>query len=139
MNAKLDAKLCKKYPLLYADRMVSMQTTAMCWGFQCGDGWYKLIDELSAKLETMIAAWIKTFPNNIVYVPRASTVKEKYGTLRFYMTIATDEMYTIIDKVESKSAKTCEACGKPGKIRGQGWYYTRCYKCWKKQGSGLCL
>jgi hypothetical protein len=24
------------------------------------------------------------------------------------------------------SARTCEVCGAPGKIRGQGWYYTAC-------------
>jgi hypothetical protein len=65
--------------------------------------------------------------------PRASQVKEKYGTLRFYMTHATEEMYAITDKAERQSSKTCEECGKPGKIRGRGWLYTRCSACWKKE------
>lgn len=64
--------------------------------------------------------------------PRASQVKEKYGTLRFYLTSGIDEMYAIADNAESQSSVTCETCGKPGKIRGQGWYSTRCAVCWKK-------
>ncbi len=50
MNTKLDAKLCKKYPNLYRDRGESMQNTAMCWGFQRGDGWYDLLREAAEKL-----------------------------------------------------------------------------------------
>jgi hypothetical protein len=65
--------------------------------------------------------------------PRASQIKEKYGTLRFYMTSATNEMYAITDEAERRSAKTCEKCGQPGKLRGQGWLYTRCSPCWKKE------
>ena len=65
--------------------------------------------------------------------PRASQVKEKFGTLSFYLTSGTDTMYEIADAAERKSAKTCEACGKPGKLRGRGWLYTRCIPCWKKQ------
>jgi ribosomal protein S14 len=65
--------------------------------------------------------------------PRASQVKEKFGTLRFYMTFETDEMSTIINKAESQSSKTCEACGRPGKIRGKYWLSTRCLRCWRKE------
>jgi hypothetical protein len=65
--------------------------------------------------------------------PRASQVKEKYGTLRFYMTSGTDEMYAITDKAERQSSVTCEFCGKPGKLRGRGWLYTRCAPCWKRE------
>ena len=54
MNTKKDEALCNKYPNLYRNRNKSPQTTCMSWGFSCGDGWYDLIDELSAKLETEI-------------------------------------------------------------------------------------
>jgi hypothetical protein len=70
--------------------------------------------------------------------PRASQVKEKFGTLRFYLTHGTDEMYAITDEAERRSASTCEACGKPGKLRGRGWLYTRCAKCWKKERKNAC-
>lgn len=58
--------------------------------------------------------------------PRASQVKEKYGTLRFYMSSANDKMYDMIEDAESKSAVTCEECGQPGELRGGGWLRTLC-------------
>ena len=50
MRKELDEALCAKYPLIFKDRHSSMQTTAMCWGFDCGDGWYNIIDVLCGKL-----------------------------------------------------------------------------------------
>ena len=133
MNIKLEAKLCKKYPRLYADRFAPMQNTAMCWGFQCGDGWYKIIDQLSSELEKIIVQYIKDNPYSADCYLRASTVKEKYGTLRFYMVSETAEMSALIRKAEKQSAKTCEVCGEPGKLRGRAWYSTRCTPCWEKE------
>lgn len=50
MNAELDKKLCDTYPEIFTDRHAPMNQTAMCWGFECGDGWYWLIDQLCAAL-----------------------------------------------------------------------------------------
>lgn len=46
MREDLDNKLCEKYPQIFKNRHAHMQETAMCWGFQCGDGWYDIIDVL---------------------------------------------------------------------------------------------
>ena len=46
MRKDLDEALCAKYPLIFKDRNGNMQHTAMCWGFECGDGWYNIIDTL---------------------------------------------------------------------------------------------
>jgi hypothetical protein len=59
-------------------------------------------------------------------VPTVVQVKEKMGTLRFYINAGTDKHYNYINFAESMSAVTCETCGAPGKIRGRGWYYTAC-------------
>lgn len=65
--------------------------------------------------------------------PRASQVKEKYGTLSFYMTHGTDEIFDLIGDAERKSAKVCEDCGKKGKLRtDRSWIKTLCSKCDKK-------
>lgn len=84
-----------------------------------------------------VADKLTSMYNNPIYwyggPPRASQIKEKFGMLRFYMTHQTDEMSAIIVKAESQSSKTCEECGKPGKLRGRGWSYTRCAPCWKKE------
>ena len=86
-----------------------------------GDGWFKIIDELSAAIVKL--------DKNV----KASQVKEKYGTLRFYTDGHTDEVDKLIDEAEAKSVVTCEVCGKPGKMRGKSWLSIRCDSCWKKE------
>lgn len=129
MKRALDTKLCKKYPLLYSDRDESMLKTLMCWGFACGDGWYKILDEASAKLEKLIKQWYKDNPTEpLDNLPRACQIKEKYGTLRFYLTTGTDEMFDVANNTEEQSMTTCEQCGEKGKLRGHFWLYTACDK-----------
>jgi len=50
MRRELDEALCVKYSLIFKDRNGNMQNTAMCWGFECGDGWYNIIDVLCGKV-----------------------------------------------------------------------------------------
>jgi hypothetical protein len=50
MRRELDEALCAKYPLVFKDRNENMMHTAMCWGFECGDGWYNIIDILCGLL-----------------------------------------------------------------------------------------
>ena len=50
MKRELDEALCARYPLIFKDRNENMMNTAMCWGFECGDGWYNIIDILCTKL-----------------------------------------------------------------------------------------
>lgn len=128
MKEENDKKLVEAFPLLYRDRNASMQTTAMCWGFSCDDGWFDIIWDLSSKLEPLIQKIHNEHPD-IEYLPRASQVKEKFGGLRFYMTSDTDEMYNLIEEAETLSYKTCEGCGNPGKERGTAWITTLCDTC----------
>ena len=104
----------------------------MCWGFQHGDGWYDLIDCLSGQL-TRLAAW------EGVLVPQASTVKEKYGTLRFYCCPTTDIMSACIAAAERQSAHTCEQCGatQTARVRGGYWRSCRCAKCTHADGGPI--
>ena len=44
MTPELDSKLCEKYPLIMTERRLGAMETAMCWGFDHGDGWYYLLD-----------------------------------------------------------------------------------------------
>ena len=119
MNKLLDKKLCKKYPELFKDRNGDMRKTAMCWGFECGDGWFKLIDELCAEIMQVCD-----------YVPVVTQVKEKYGTLSFYIDSGNDAVYKALVKAERKSGHICEVCGKRGKIRSNKvlWIRTLCDK-----------
>ena len=51
MKPELDKQLCERYPKIFADRYADMTTTAMCWGFDCGDGWFNLLDQLCRQIQ----------------------------------------------------------------------------------------
>jgi hypothetical protein len=156
MRRELDEALCAKYPLVFKDRNADMRTTAMCWGLECGDGWYNLIDVLcglltseyrgaQSRYEYLMQAGVggilygtKTvtqedidhakakLEEETLKVPVAVQVKEKFGGLRFYVQAATDKHYQYISFAESMSYRTCEECGAPGKTYTDGWHTTLC-------------
>lgn len=121
MDKALDEALVKTFPLLYRDRYGDMRNTAMCWGFP-KKGWFLILWNLSEKLEKLIGA----MPADQQEHYRASQAKEKFGCLRFYTSSSNDEMEKLIDEAEALSAKTCETCGEPGVLRGDGWLITAC-------------
>lgn len=51
MNRHYDKYLVKKYPKLFRDRYKSMRETCMCWGFECGDGWFNILRALCANIQ----------------------------------------------------------------------------------------
>ena len=138
MRKELDEALCKKYPEIFQNRYGDMRETAMCWGFECGEGWYNIIDKLCGNIQSHID-WrnsqrerlLESNPYNVKipdYVPQvvASQVKEKFGTLRFYYEGGDDYVFGVVSMAESMSGVTCETCGKPGTTGGKGWIHTAC-------------
>jgi len=59
MNPEKDNLLCGRYPKIFANRYGDMRTTAMCWGFECGDGWFDLLDSLCGTIQNHIDWSIK--------------------------------------------------------------------------------
>lgn len=124
MNPQNTEKLFKDFPRLFQGKDHGMQRNLMCFGFECGDGWFDLIYQLCADLE---AEYQKLDPKDLDendYI--AFQVKEKFGGLRFYLSSETDAMYKLTDAAEDKSFTICEDCGNPGKPRGGGWIRTLC-------------
>ena len=109
------------YPALYRQHALPMSETAMCWGIDTGDGWFDIINRLSKRITEIDAREGTT--------TEAVQVKEKFGTLRFYIDLGTDDVFAAIEEAERESAVTCEACGKPGRLRVGGWLTTRCDEC----------
>ena len=77
---------------------------------QVADGWLPIVEEM---LE-----YLKDFPIRILQI------KEKFGQLRVYYeydTPVTHEQGILISRIlqdaADKAAKTCEICGKPGKLK----------------------
>ena len=56
-------------------------------------------------------------------------VKEKFGTLRFYIGAASDEMWKRVSQAEVESESVCEECGAPGEARPGSWIKTLCLSC----------
>ena len=131
MRKELDEKLCAKYPKIFVNRHGDMKETLMCWGFECGDGWYNIINQLCANIQNHIdwnnESHAKGF-EQYKKIPQvvAVQIKEKFGTLRFYYSGGDDTISGIVRMAESMSAVTCEECGAPGQLRGRGWMYTAC-------------
>ena len=122
MDEHLDKQLVKDCPNLYRDRNEDMRITAMCWGFP-ETGWHDLIRKASVAIEAEIMKMPKEDRPNY----RATQVKEKFGTLRFYMSATTPEMDKAIDEAEYASAHTCETWGKEGKLmNNRGWVSCVC-------------
>jgi hypothetical protein len=105
----------QKCPKLYKNGIV----------FECGKGWSHIILELSLDIEALLE---KKPHYSEIY---AIQVKEKYGTLRFYMTLETDEITALIEDAEALSSQTCESCGSSGKMRGVRWMEVKCEECFK--------
>jgi hypothetical protein len=124
MKRELDELLCKKYPKMFVNRHADMTTTAMCWGFACGDGWFNIIDQLCANIQSHID-W-KNKEKEIVPQVTVVQVKEKFGGLRFYYDGGDDYIHGLSSMAESISELTCETCGNPVKRQGGGWVYTAC-------------
>ena len=107
------------------------------WGkwISCDKGWYKLLVDTNRKMKMM-------WPQYEIH-----QVKEKYGTLRFYWGISSEDenwqelsddvsntiydiMMDISHQAENRSAYICESCGAHGKTRVRRyWYKTLCAPC----------
>lgn len=51
MKKELDELLCNRYPKIFRDRHGDMRITAMCWGFDIGDGWFNIIDKMCRNMQ----------------------------------------------------------------------------------------
>jgi hypothetical protein len=131
MREELDEQLCKKYPLIFKNRHGDIRETLMCFGFEHGDGWYQILDSLCGNIQSYIDWNNKNFDKGYTQykqIPQvvAVQVKEKFGGLRFYYDGGDDHISGMVRMAESWASHTCEVCGAPGKLRGQGWVYTAC-------------
>ena len=153
MNDDLQQKLYEEYPLIFAQKDLSMQETAMCWGIATGDGWYDILNhacfliqqrvvqpiENIALYEKWIAEEGQTRIDSLkeqieeekkkIITVQFVQVKEKFGTLRIYHTSYDPYIAGVISMAEGMSASTCESCGNKGLLSTKGWYHTLCDPC----------
>ena len=122
MNKDLEKKLVEKYPDALSDYGGDIRKTCMAWGFECGNGWFKILEEFCEKVGN-----IPGF--------KFAQVKEKFGILTIYYNGPNTEkdrevVRAAINEAENKSVVTCETCGEPAKRTSKGgWISVECKKC----------
>jgi len=127
MNTELQNQLSASHPSIFREIGGDCTQTCMAFGIECGDGWHFLIDNLCDQIDREVEFTNRLFPN-LKFGVIAFQVKEKFGSLRFYVdyiydiNLESDDMEKVRKKmllidgmirmVEALSARTCETCGK---------------------------
>ena len=136
MNKELTEKLYEKYPQIFKGKKLPMSQSLVCFGFEYGDGWYELTEDLCKKLQVIADLGGPQFV--------ASQMKEKFAGLRFYgeqeapsnaihlpedqVSVLSAILEDIVSRAESKSYHTCEECGEymSETFVLSSWYYALC-------------
>jgi len=104
MDSQRSTQLFERFPELYRERTAPLESSSMAWGFQCGDGWYKLIYEMSAKISKLSTGG--------EFAPAITEVsKNPDGTLHVAIRNLTPPIADIITATREASRLTCEQCG----------------------------
>ena len=97
MKKELQEQLFDNYPKIFIRRHLPKTESAMCYGIQCPDYWYDLIDTLCAK--------IQEYADQKCIICEANQVKTKFGGLRFYVTYSDPYIKGLIAMAEMMSFK----------------------------------
>lgn len=102
MKEELEKSLTEKYPEFFQGHKLPPTQSLMCFGCECDDGWYQIIDNLCGYIKSLInrdhTLYVKdelfnregtnNWEENIVHIPAPEVIftqiKEKYATLRIY-------------------------------------------------------
>ena len=130
MDIKLERLLYEKYPKIFADKNKAPTETSMCWGIECGSGWYALIDELCRRL----TEYLDKHPD----VPQvvAGQVKQNFGGLRYHVHGGNNVTSQLIEDACYISYNTCESCGSMQTVEQRIvgiWITQLCNKCSVKE------
>ncbi len=100
MKQELQERLFETYPKIFARRCMSKEYSAMCYGIQCPDSWYDIIDTRCARIQ-----W---YANQNGIICEANQVKSKFGGLRFYVTYSDPYIKGLLAMAEMMSLKIKE-------------------------------
>ena len=110
MDMKNTNSLCSDFPQLYKGYFTSEEKNLMSRGFQCHDGWFEIIYNLSIQLQNL----------DCCQVIEATEVKQKWGLLCYRVNVQNREIDKLISDARKLSSITCEFCGDK---------YSKQYRC----------
>lgn len=134
MDDELEQQLVDKHPNIFAvyndpEALNGPPPQLALFGFECGDGWFDLIDTLCETIKGLDVEMT------------AVQVKEKYGGLRFYHDgLKAEEdrrqemAFGAIQMAQNMSFNICEICGDSAELhQPSGWYRVRCDNCLEEE------
>jgi hypothetical protein len=104
MNDVLTEQMYAAFPDLYRGRTRPPRDSAMCWGFQCGDGWYEILYDLSKELTDYA---LQRPPLRL----EVMQVKSKFGNLRFHLDYSDSVTEEIISRARDRADLISEVTG----------------------------
>lgn len=107
------AEICAHYPKIFPTGPIV---------FVCGKGWFGVVESMCRDLQSAADA-------GRIEQPTIDDVKEKFATLRISLRASDAEALAIIETAEVAADRTCDRCGRPGRIRKNGWMAVRCDAC----------
>ena len=129
MDSHKTNELYEKFPHLYRERTAPLESSKMAWGFQCDNGWYKILYEMSKRIDKIFKEG--EFAPAIMEVSR-----NKDGTLYVEARNLTPPVADIITGAKEQSRLTCEFCAyTPAFLRttkGPHKGYIACGRCLSK-------
>jgi len=114
MDSQLENKLYQRFPHIYREKNAPLESSKMGWGFQCEDGWYKIIYEMSRKIQRLSGEGD--------FAPAITEVSKNLedGALYIEARNLTPPVADIITAAREQSRLTCELCSySPAFYRGQ--------------------
>ena len=134
MRKELEQYLEKTYPKLYLDEE---NKSLLRYGFECEDGWFRLILWLSSYIQQYIDQnneWAEKYPTEHTKIEQVKVrqVKEKFGSLRYYIDGGDEHINNVIDFSMHISGGICEYTGLTENVgyNREGWiktsHFTQC-------------
>ena len=109
-------ELQQNYPSLFYFRNDSGELLSPAYGIDCPEGWRPLVRRLCAFIDQR---------NKRGWIVKIAQIKEKFGTLRFYVDGSEPIIEGVIEFAEHLSSLTCEITGETGCLCVKdGWYKT---------------
>ena len=108
MTEKNTKRLIERFPRIFRDNFY----------FECDDGWFDIIFDLCRDMQQEVN-------NSGCEQVVAAQVKEKFASLRFYVSGGNEVTYAMIEKYSKQSMEVCEVTGGRGyTCQKNGWYKT---------------
>jgi hypothetical protein len=132
MSPEKVKELVAIYPELFSD--LPPQCPMSLFSIECGDGWFGILRDCIQRMKDAIANSI--YASELKSETKCLQIKEKFGTLRIYLSAYAHWLQTILEDAETESEDICEECGGLGRsCKPLGFYiHTLCQTCEKQHG-----